>query len=38
MKKIIYTIGVIFLMNNLLTAQKLQLTEAATDDNRALPS
>ena len=31
MKKILYTIGVLFLMNNLLTAQKLQLTEAATE-------
>ena len=31
MKKIIYTLGVLFLMNNFLTAQKLQLTEAATE-------
>ena len=31
MKKLIYTLGVLFLMNNFLTAQKLQLTEAATE-------
>ena len=31
MKKLIYTIGILFLFNNILIAQKLQLTEAATE-------
>jgi|GEM_PF-5286557 len=31
MKKLLFTIGILFLMNNLTTAQKLQLTEAATE-------
>jgi len=31
MKKLLFTIGVLFLMNNITTAQKLQLTEAATE-------
>ena len=31
MKKLIYTIGILFFFNNVLIAQKLQLTEAATE-------